>query len=361
MARELDRQFREEDAAAEAARNAEVARDAETARTVQANLSPRQSHQPSFPPAQGHSSSTVAASPPQRGRGATRTVYRVQQLAPGQRVTATPTQLTKLRADLAIVKQNAGLLSELLRGLGPTERARDNELIAEVASTCASMQTRVTELCDQVDNEDLIVELLAANDDLNDAQHALRVRTSQELPGGQTSAEVTPAAQSQSGPLGVESYNSWLPGGQSQATAMPTRPPPQPPSAASAAVSQSETPEFDMFGQTRDMSMADRLHSGPGYVTGDSGPSDEPSYMEVAPSFLPQGQSSVVAQFDPMTQEQPEYAEIAPSPDRQTFELPGQITSPDDTPTIYDAGETRALSESERRRLDQKHDALFSL
>lgn len=394
MARDLDRQFREEDAAA-AASAADASRSSGAPPAVQAQRSPVPSR------AQPHTASMVVGQPSRSAgaRGATRTVYRVQELAPGQRVTATATQLTKVRADLAIVRQNSKLLSELLRGLGPTERARDNELIAEVATTCASMQTRVTELCERIDNEDLIVELLGANDELNDAQHELRVRTSQESPGiGSADSAADPSATSTTiaagpGPAGTGAYNSWLPGGQTQATAIP---PSTDGLGSPVDADHRETPEFDMFAQTRGMSMSDRMQNAPGYVTGDErtldehstfnsagdsslgaamynhlGPHDglsaaEPSYMEVAPSFLPKPQSSHISQFDPMAMpgsvSEPEYAEITPSPGRDAVALPGQVSSPDDAfPTIYDGGSTRQLSDAERRRLDQRQDDLFSL
>ena len=73
----------------------------------------------------------------------------------------------KVRADLAIVKQNTSLLQDLLRNLGPDEKVRDNELINDIAETCEQMQKRVMKLCEQVENEDLIVELFSVNDVLN--------------------------------------------------------------------------------------------------------------------------------------------------------------------------------------------------
>jgi hypothetical protein len=251
MARDLDRQFRAEEAAAAAERARAESADRARAEAIAAAGSPP-SRSPEVyvgqPAAQGH------RPPPSGGQPGTRVVYKPMELAPGQRVTATPAQLKKLRADLAIVVQNAKLLKELLTGLGPNERARDNELIGEIATTCASMQGRVTELLEHVDNEALIVELLGANDELNDAQRALRLRASQETPGdGPNTA--APAAASGFGsdsrgaatappaPVGgADSYNAWLPGGQGQsmgvaaahphgagAMHVPTRDPPKPP------------------------------------------------------------------------------------------------------------------------------------
>ena len=79
----------------------------------------------------------------------------------------TPEQLVKVRADLAIVNQNTSLLQDLLRNLGPDEKVKDNELINDIAETCEQMQKRVMKLCEQVENEDLIVELFSVNDVLN--------------------------------------------------------------------------------------------------------------------------------------------------------------------------------------------------
>lgn len=106
----------------------------------------------------------------------------MQLIPEGQRVVATAAQLAKLREDMAIVWQNTRLLSDLISALGPNESAKDNELIGEVATTCDAMQKRAAKLCEQVENEDLISELLNVNDALNDAQHKLRVRLSQETP-----------------------------------------------------------------------------------------------------------------------------------------------------------------------------------
>lgn len=96
--------------------------------------------------------------------------YRVKPLSPGDQVLCNREQLAKLRGDLSVVEQNVSLLSDLLGAVpdGQTTMGPD-ELIPEIKGTCTKMQQRVLELCEHVANEDLIVELFAINDRINDA------------------------------------------------------------------------------------------------------------------------------------------------------------------------------------------------
>lgn len=104
----------------------------------------------------------------------------MQQLAPGQRVEATPEQLIKLRNDLTVVQDNMRLFSNLLDHVEDSERVQDSELLPELAVTCAAMQERVTELLLHVTNEDLITSLLEVNDQLNAVLAAYRTRLARD-------------------------------------------------------------------------------------------------------------------------------------------------------------------------------------
>ncbi|HIB69176.1 MAG TPA: hypothetical protein EYO33_29845, partial [Phycisphaerales bacterium] len=62
----------------------------------------------------------------------------------------------------------------------PTDLVAEHELIPDIASSVKSMQERVLVLCEQVGNEDLIMELLTVNDNLNDVQQRYITRLEQD-------------------------------------------------------------------------------------------------------------------------------------------------------------------------------------
>uniref|UniRef100_A0A4X1SVF0 Target of myb1 like 2 membrane trafficking protein n=2 Tax=Sus scrofa TaxID=9823 RepID=A0A4X1SVF0_PIG len=77
-------------------------------------------------------------------------------------------QIARLRSELAVVRGNTKVLSEMLTEMVPgQEAASDLELLQELHRTCRAMQQRVVELVSRVSNEEVTEELLRVNDDLN--------------------------------------------------------------------------------------------------------------------------------------------------------------------------------------------------
>lgn len=82
----------------------------------------------------------------------------------------TAEQEEKLRRELALVKGNLTVMSEILNELKPGQNQSDDiELLQQLYSVCKNMQTRVVELIPQLLDERFVEELLVVNDDLNNA------------------------------------------------------------------------------------------------------------------------------------------------------------------------------------------------
>lgn len=79
-----------------------------------------------------------------------------------------PEQVTKVRGDLGITQQNMAVFSEMLSELKPgLEHPEDRSLFESLHGTCRSMQSRLVELIDQVEDDKLTADLLEVNDDMN--------------------------------------------------------------------------------------------------------------------------------------------------------------------------------------------------
>ncbi|EFO82247.1 hypothetical protein GCK72_024273 [Caenorhabditis remanei] len=83
-------------------------------------------------------------------------------------ITATPAQLTKLRADLDVVNQNVKVFRETLTDVVPRKETADElQLLSDLNDGCRQMQQRVLDLIRYVNNEEVTYELLMVNDSLN--------------------------------------------------------------------------------------------------------------------------------------------------------------------------------------------------
>uniref|UniRef100_A0A096LRJ2 Target of Myb protein 1-like n=1 Tax=Poecilia formosa TaxID=48698 RepID=A0A096LRJ2_POEFO len=84
-------------------------------------------------------------------------------------VPLTPQQERKLRSELALVKGNLAVMSQMLNELKPGQSTADDaELLQQqLFSVCKKMQSRVVELIPQLVDEGFMEELLMVNDDLN--------------------------------------------------------------------------------------------------------------------------------------------------------------------------------------------------
>eukprot|EP00056_Hartaetosiga_gracilis_P003900 m.69414 g.69414 ORF g.69414 m.69414 type:complete len:592 (-) comp11624_c0_seq1:72-1847(-) len=83
-----------------------------------------------------------------------------------ERVRVSDQQAEKIGGELLVVRNNCSLLDGMLGALDPDEPLTSNDLITELRNTCVEMQTRLFALIERVSNEDLMCELLSANDEL---------------------------------------------------------------------------------------------------------------------------------------------------------------------------------------------------
>lgn len=183
-------------------------------------------------------------------------------------------QEQKLRSDIALIKGNLTVMSEMLNELTPGQLKHDDtELLQQLYSVCKNMQTRVVELIPQLLDEGFIEELLVINDDLNNAfiryerfdrlNKAQMTNNQQSSTTSQSLIDLSPEPAAPNQPAVITETS-------------------QPAVSTWAAQRQSpnhkEEEEFDMFAQTRGSSLAEQRKSvryeDPGAVEGLAGALD---------------------------------------------------------------------------------------
>lgn len=185
-------------------------------------------------------------------------------------------QEQKLRRELALVKGNLTVMSEMLNELLPGQsKPDDTELLQQLYSVCKNMQTRVVELIPQLMDEGFVEELLVVNDDLNNA--FIRYERFDRLNKAQTTATQQSSTISSPSLIDLSPEPSTL----SQPAVITTSSQPVVSTWASpkqAANHKVEEEEFDMFAQTRGSSLAEQRKSvkyeDPGAVEGLAGALD---------------------------------------------------------------------------------------
>ncbi|CAN9509865.1 unnamed protein product [Ophioblennius macclurei] len=208
-------------------------------------------------------------------------------------------QEQKLRGELALVRGNLSVMSDILNEVTPGRSSPDDaDLLQQLFSTCKNMQTRVVELVPQLQHEGLIQELLVVNDDLNNT--FIRYERFDRLNKAQTAAaavqNVSSAFErkSESTPSLKVGFSPQSCTASAAAAAVEPSAVTQPQAAVIATSSQTtvsrtstaqqqsakrkDEEEFDMFAQTRSSSLADQRKSvryeDPGAVEGLAGALD---------------------------------------------------------------------------------------
>ncbi|PWA16830.1 hypothetical protein CCH79_00012792 [Gambusia affinis] len=173
-------------------------------------------------------------------------------------VPLTPEQEQKLRSELALVKGNLAVMSQMLNELKPGQSTADDaELLQQqLFSVCKKMQSRVVELIPQLVDEGFMEELLMVNDDLNNA--FIRFERFERLSKAQsTNTQQTSASSPNLIDVGPERPTNQQPA-TITATSQPavsTQTNPQ------SSANHKEEEEFDMFAQTRGSSLAEQRKS----------------------------------------------------------------------------------------------------
>nr|XP_054606725.1 target of Myb protein 1 isoform X8 [Nothobranchius furzeri] len=99
----------------------------------------------------------------------------------------TPSQVTKLKTELGVVRSNLTTMSEMMSQLDPVMvKQADMELLEQLYTVCKEMQDRIVKILPRLNEEKLIQELLAANDEMNTAFTRYH-RFERRLPNGQSS------------------------------------------------------------------------------------------------------------------------------------------------------------------------------
>lgn len=207
-----------------------------------------------------------------------------------------PEQEQKLRSELALVKGNLTVMTEMLNEMIPGQsKADDTELLQQLYSVCKKMQSRVVELIPQLMDEQFVEELLVVNDDLNNV--FIRYERFDRLNKVQSSnVQQSTVSDSSLIDFSPEPFNPSQPAVMT-ATVQP---------AVTTAAGQRQTvehkveeEEFDMFAQTRGSSLAEQRKSvkyeDPGAVEGLAGALD--TRLQVT-GGMPVAQNSVQNDID---------------------------------------------------------------
>ncbi|XP_024128552.1 target of Myb protein 1 isoform X5 [Oryzias melastigma] len=82
----------------------------------------------------------------------------------------TPSQVQRLKTDLGVVRSNLSTMSDMMSQLDPiTVKQADMELLEQLYTVCKEMQGRIVKIIPKLNEEKLIEELLATNDEMNTA------------------------------------------------------------------------------------------------------------------------------------------------------------------------------------------------
>uniref|UniRef100_A0A4W6F7M3 GAT domain-containing protein n=1 Tax=Lates calcarifer TaxID=8187 RepID=A0A4W6F7M3_LATCA len=292
-----------------------------------------------------------------------------QNTSPPVQPTEGPVTLTaeleqKLRSELALVKGNLTVMSEMLNELVPGQsQPDDTELLQQLYSVCKNMQTRVVELIPQLLDEGFIEELLVVNDDLNNA--FIRYERFDRL----NKAQITNTQQQSS--TNSPNFIDLSPGpstlGQPAVITTTSQPTVSTWANQRQSANHKEEEEFDMFAQTRGSSLAEQRKSvryeDPGAVEGLAGALD--TRLQVT-GGMPPTKNSLQNDIDKWLscdmEEQSSVSEGVSSDDFDKF-LEDRAKAADHSSqgTCSMPPSTSRPPPQSTRQQDSSHDQLFSL
>ncbi|XP_068445215.1 target of Myb1 membrane trafficking protein-like isoform X2 [Clinocottus analis] len=265
-------------------------------------------------------------------------------------------QERKLRSELALVKGNLTVMTELLNELIPGQSQQDDtELLQQLYSVCKSMQTRVVELIPQLLDEGFIEELLMVNDDLNNAfiryERFDRLNKAQ-IPNSQQSSSTSPSLIDLTQPAVITTTSQ--PAVSSTTARLPQ------------SANHKEEREFDMFAQTRGSSLAEQRKSvryeDPGAVEGLAGALD--TRLQVT-GGMPPAKNSLQNDADKWSscymEEQSSVSEGVSSEEFDQFLEDRAKASDHSGPAIQSVPPSTARPPPKSTRQQERSDQLFSL
>ncbi|XP_051241341.1 target of Myb protein 1 [Dicentrarchus labrax] len=319
-------------------------------------------------PENGTPETTPVAAPTHQAQPEAPASVPIQNTSPPVQPSEGPASLSaeqeqKLRSELALVKGNLTVMSEMLNELTPGQSQQDDtELLQQLYSMCKKMQTRVVELIPQLLDEEFIGELLVVNDDLNNAfiryerfdrlNKAQMTNTQQSSTPSQSLIDLSPEPSTISQPAVIT------------ATSQP---------AVSTCVNERHSPnhkeeeEFDMFAQTRGNSLADQRKSvryeDPGAVEGLAGALD--TRLQVTGGMAP-AKNSVQNDIDKWLscdmEEQSSVSEGVSSEEFDKFlEDRAKVADHSNAAVRSVPPPTSRPPPQSTRQQDRSHDQLFSL
>ncbi|XP_076585831.1 target of Myb1 membrane trafficking protein isoform X2 [Chaetodon auriga] len=319
-------------------------------------------------PENGTPEVTPAATPTRQPQPQAPSTVPTQNASPPVQASEGPVSLSaeqeqKLRSELALVKGNLTVMSEMLNELTPGQCQQDDtELLQQLYSVCKSMQSRVVELIPQLLDEGFIEELLVVNDDLNNTfiryERFDRLNRTQMTNTQQSSAtslsliDLNPEPSTLSQPAVITATS------QPAVSTWPNQ---------RLSPNHKEEEEFDMFAQTRGSSLAEQRKSvryeDPGAVEGLAGALD--TRLQVT-GGMPPAKSSLQNNIDKWLscdmEEQSSVSEGVSSEDFDKF-LEDRAKATDHSSQAISRAppSTSRPPPQSTRQQDTSHDQLFSL
>ncbi|KAK5899901.1 hypothetical protein CesoFtcFv8_009328 [Champsocephalus esox] len=270
-------------------------------------------------------------------------------------------QEQKLRSELALVKGNLTVMSEMLNEISPGQcKQDDRELLQQLYSVCKNMQSRVVELIPQLLDEGFIGELLMINDDLNNA--FIRYERFDRLNKAQVSNTPQQSSSTATNLLDLSPEPPSL--SQPAVITTTSQSADSAPDNQHQSTNHKEEEEFDMFAHTRGSSLADQRKSvryeDPGAVEGLAGALD--TRLQVTGGVAP-AKNSLQSDVD-RSNDMEEHSSVSEGVSSEEFDkfLEDRAKESDySAPTIRSVPVSTSRPPPQSARQQERSDQLFSL